>query len=199
MPRASMASVYGRVMSSPKFTNRRNRMAMWRGCIGTRASAVGLTLRHLPAVLLVSQPGDEGANGVRQRRFDGSRRRFERPSVRIRLGNRESNDRRLRAIGVAMRGERDVAGLQRALVRHHLRAERRVDEALDLRNAAIAGGELKHAATALPDLLADLPIRPDVGSPKTVDRLLRIADDEQLARDGRGRLPVRHVRIIGRQ
>ena len=83
MPRASMASVYVRVTSSPKLTNRRNRIAMCRGWIGTRRSGPSaLPLGDRPAVLWIDQPGDEGADGVRQRFLDRAGRRLERTATR---------------------------------------------------------------------------------------------------------------------
>ena len=47
--------------------------------------------------------------------------------------------------------------------------------------------------------LADLAVGLDVGAPEAVDRLLRIADDEQLAGNGRDPPPVAFRRIVGGQ
>ena len=47
--------------------------------------------------------------------------------------------------------------------------------------------------------LAHLAVDLDVGAPEAVDRLLRVADDEQLAGDGRDAAPVVLRRIVGRE
>src|SRR5207245_10059019 len=60
-------------------------------------------------------------------------------------------------------------------------AEGGVDEPLNLRNAAIALPQLQHAAAAALELSADARVGTDVGAAETIDRLLRVADDEQLA------------------
>ena len=53
---------------------------------------------------------------------------------------------------------------------------------MNRRHAAIARGELQHAAAACRQQIAHLPVRADVGAAEAVNRLLRIADDEELAR-----------------
>ena len=82
-----------------------------------------------------------------------------------------------------MRRQRHVVGLQRQSVREHFAAERGVHESLDLGHAAIACHELEHTPAALGQLPADLPVRADISAAEPVDRLFRIADDEQLAKD----------------
>ena len=81
-----------------------------------------------------------------------------------------------------MRQQRDVVGLQRIGVAVHVVAERRVHEMLD-------AGTLRNdvcSVTAVAPLslqtVAHAAIGADVGAAEAIDRLLRIADDEQRAR-----------------
>ena len=125
---------------------------------------------------------------------------FSGPAAGVRPRHRQRDDRRLRLVGGAMRRQRHVAGLQRQLVGGHLRRERRVDEPLDRRHAAVARRQLQHASAAALELPADAPVGADVGAAEPVDRLLRIADDEQLAGHGRDVASSRSPsRIVGRQ
>src|SRR5439155_12494109 len=81
----------------------------------------------------------------------------------------------------------------------HFATEGGVDEPLNRRHAAIAGHQLEHAATALLELLADAPVGADVSTAEAINRLLGIADDEQLAAD-RPCLPaLGHAGIVGRE
>src|SRR5688572_30443345 len=58
--------------------------------------------------------------------------------------------------------------------------ERGIHRALDVRDGAEAFPKLDPRRPALGEQTADVAIRLDVRTPEAVDRLLRIADDEQL-------------------
>src|SRR5262249_19899601 len=61
-----------------------------------------------------------------------------------------------------------------------------VHEALNRRHAAVARRQLQRASAGGLQLVANAPVRGDVGSAEAVNRLLRIADDEELAADVAG-------------
>ncbi len=79
----------------------------------------------------------------------------------------------------------------------HQRRERRVHELLNVGNAAEALAQLDARRAALDEHLAHAPVDVHVRAPEPIDRLLRIADDEELAGDGNDLLPARLGRIIG--
>ena len=81
----------------------------------------------------------------------------------------------------------------------HQRREGMVDEALDRRDGAEARGErdVRHAVPR--ELRRHLPVDADVGPAKAVDRLLRVADDEELAGGGNHPAPVALGRVPSRQ
>ena len=73
------------------------------------------------------------------------------------------------------------------------RRERGVDRALNRRHATEAGGQLRRRrAPWRAQLRAHLLVDADVGAAEAIDRLLRVADDEQLAGRGRHGAPVAH-------
>src|SRR6185436_2319318 len=96
-----------------------------------------------------------------------------------------------------MRLERDVARLMGVAIAIHERRERGVDDMLDVRRTAKTLAQLDTRGAAIDQHLAHTPIDVDVSAPESVDRLLRIPDDEELARDGCDPLPPRLVRIVG--
>jgi len=150
---------------------------------------------HLPAAL-VDQPVDEGADGVGQRGLDLHRRHV---ADAVWFGHRQRQDRRLSLDVIAVAVERNVVRLQRERVAGHDRRERRVHDRLDLRHAAEAGGQLHGFRSARHEPLAHVAINADIGAPEAVDRLLRIADDEEAARHRRDLAPVVLLRIRGRE
>ena len=89
--------------------------------------------------------------------------------------------------------------MQREIALGHLLGKRGVHEPLNRRHAAIAGRELQDAAAVLLELCPDLPVRVDIGAAEPVDRLLRVAHDEELARDGPRRSAGARARIVGRE
>ena len=147
-------------------------------------AAVRLFFRHGPAALF-REPGDVGADRVRERSVDRLGRCLERAKAAapVRLGHRQRHDRRLLVMSLARGRQRHVCRLARVQVAGHLRRKGRVHELLNRRHAAIARGQLQHASAARRELPADVPIRADVGAAEPIDRLLRIADDEELAAD----------------
>ncbi len=76
-------------------------------------------------------------------------------------------------------------------------AERCVHELLNRPHTAVARRQLQHAAATRLDLPADLPVRADIGAAETIDRLLRIADDEELSRNGTDGAGIADARIVG--
>ena len=153
MPRASM-----RVGVRPRDVLAEARRS---GGTGRRCAAAGSArasrrrrpaLGDRPAVSLVDEPGDERADGVGQRLLDGlaptPSAEPRRPSTAAAPAARRP--RAATVVGRTALGERDVAGLQRQLVRDHLGRERGVDEALDRRHAAVARRQLQHPAAAAP-------------------------------------------------
>src|SRR6185369_11892228 len=76
--------------------------------------------------------------------------------------------------------ERHVVRLPGIDVTVHDRRERRVDHTLQVFDAAKALAQLDGLSTSFHELLADLPVNVHVGAAKPIDRLLRIADEEQL-------------------
>ena len=83
--------------------------------------------------------------------------------------------------------------------RAHQRREGMVDEALDGGDGAEARGERDMRHFVPRELHGHLAVDPDVGAAEAVDRLLRIADDEELPRRGDDRAPVALGRILRRQ
>src|SRR5688572_31689448 len=74
-----------------------------------------------------------------------------------------------------------------------------VDDALDGWNGAKALTQFHAQRTALLEQPADITVGLHVGAPEPVDRLLRVADDEQLAGDRADVPPPGLARIAGRQ
>ena len=66
-------------------------------------------------------------------------------------------------------------------------------------NAAKTLPQLDEPGAALDQLLADLSVDVHVGATEAIDRLLRIADQEQLAGHGIDMLPARLARVLRRE
>src|SRR5262245_26750373 len=151
-----------------------------------------VALRHAPAAVL-DEPPDERGHRVRQRGVDGRLRQSPAP-VGTWHGKRHDAGlaRPFRPVG----RERDVAGLERGAVLDHARGERRVDEPLHRWQRAEARGQLDHGRAPLAQEVLDLLVDADVRAAEAVDRLLRIADHEELAGGRRHVAPPRRGRII---
>src|SRR5205823_1461650 len=80
-------------------------------------------------------------------------------------------------------------------VASHQRRECRVDGALDPWCRPKAGVQIRPPGSARLEELADFAIRLNVGPPESIDRLLRVANDEQLAGPRRHAAPVGVCRI----
>ena len=132
----------------------------------------------LPLAVL-DDPVDERADRARQRLFDGSAGDV---APRVRLGHRQRHDRRLSVDRGTIAGERDIAGLQREIVAGHDGCKRGVHERLNLRHAAKARRQVDERGAPVLDALAHFAIDGDVGAAEPVDRLLRIADQEEASR-----------------
>ena len=147
-----------------------------------------LALGDLPAAL-VQQPGDERAHGSGQRRLDGELRQSVPP---VWLGDGQGHDPRLAGDGLTMRSQRHVAGLQRAAVVGHRRRERRVHEVLNLWDRAEARRQVDGRGTGGDQQILHRLVGPHVRAAEPVDRLLGIADEEELAGRGPDVLPAGH-------
>ena len=95
--------------------------------------------------------------------------------------------------------ERHVTRLPGVDVAVHHRRERRVDDALQVLDATKTLAQLDEGGAALDQLFADLRVDVHVSAAEPVDRLFRIANEEQLARHGVDVLPARLAGILRRQ
>ena len=93
--------------------------------------------------------------------------------------------------------ERDIARLPRVVVTAHGRLERHVDGTLDVGPGAEAGSEGHTPGTGLLQHLVHTTVDADVGTSKAIDRLLWVADDEELARDWPDVTPIRRGWVLG--
>ncbi len=98
-----------------------------------------------------------------------------------------------------MSGERDVVGLQRHWIASHDRRKRGVHKRLQLGHAAKARGQMQQARAAILEAPADILIDANVGAAEAIDRLLRIADEEQTAGHRARLAPIRFSRIVSSQ
>ena len=165
-------------------------MQTWRGPIAT-----GLpSLLHRPAAL-VRQPANEGADRIGQRLVDPPI--HDASVVAIGPGHRQSDDRRPpRDVGPPGL-ERNVGGLASIRAGVHDRCEGRIDEGLQRWEAAEACVEVEEFRAGCEQSLFHLLVDSDVRTAEAVDRLLGIADQEQLSRNGTDIAPVGLARIIG--
>ncbi len=153
-----------------------------RAWIGTSigSSSTRRLLGDRPAAL-VEQPRHERADAVGQRR----RRSRSRPPAACRTA--PARAARRRRAGSASPDDADdkrhVLRLQRLSVTRHHRCEARVDDALDRRRRAEARVQERPFRAARHEQLAHFPVGLHVRTSETVDRLLRVADDEELAGD----------------
>ena len=157
--------------------------------------------RHPPAALF-DQPMDERADRVGQRTVDGG---GGDPPLAVGARNRQHDDAGLRVGVVPKRRQGHVVGLVRARSARrgrgtgHQRREGPVHETLDAGHAAEAGGQGQGRHAGGLQLALHLPVHADVRPPEPVDRLLGVADDEQLARRRPNPAPVPLGRVAGRQ
>ena len=92
--------------------------------------------------------------------------------------------------------ERSVGSLSRCGIVLHFCFKRGIDELLDGPQCAKAGGQLHDPDAALLQRIANLAVEHDIGAAELIDRLLGIADHEQLAGFRRDLAPVRLRRIV---
>ena len=144
---------------------------------------------------LVDQPLYESADGTGQRclnALDG-----DVSIVPVWFGNRQRhNGRPPPHVGSASL-KRDITaclgiGLDRG-------RESAVDERLNRRRGAKACGEVKQFGTRTKEPLLYLLVERHVRAAETIDGLLGISDEEQLARHWTGCAPIRHARIVCRE
>ena len=152
-------------------------------------------LRHLPSAL-AQHPLDERADGRRHRLLDGGGADV---SPLVGLGDGQRHDRRLTGQRRTIGGERDVGRLERQRVAGHDRSERVVHARLDLGDAAEAGVEVQELRAERGQPVADLAVDADVRAAEAVDRLLRVADEEQRAGPWTRAPPVGLPVVVGRE
>ena len=154
---------------------------------------------RIPPVALTHPPAAPGDQPVDERRYrvgirllDAEVRHFLALAIDLRGGQRDHG--RLSFEVPAKRIERDVAGLRASL---HLPRKSRVHGLLDGRNGAEAGGEVQELGATGEQELLHVLVERDVRAAEPVDRLLRIAHDEQLSRRGARIPPARLRRVRG--
>jgi hypothetical protein len=136
---------------------------------------LAVALAHLPAARR-QQPVDERRHRVGIRFLDAEIRDLLALAVDPR--RRQRDDRRLTVDAAPERMKRDVAGLRAAL---HDRSERRVHGLLYDGARPEAGGEMEQLGPRRQQQLLHVLVERDVRAAEAVDRLLGIADDEELA------------------
>ncbi len=149
-------------------------------------------IAHFPAAF-AHQPFDERHDGFGQAGVDG-RAGDSHGSIRPGCGQR--NDAGLLGKGRGFSLQRGIRGLAGSSIVLHFRFKRRVNQLLDRTQRPKAGGQLNHAHAALLQRIANFPVQHHVGTAELIDRLLRIADHEQLPRFGRDLQPVRFAGIV---
>ena len=154
-----------------------------------------VALGDRPAAL-VHEPVDIRAHGIWQAALDLTRCD---ESLAVWFRHRQNDHRRLPGVILAIRFERDISGLVRVAIAVHQRFERRVHDMLDIGNAAETLAKLDWPGASFDEHFAHASIDIHVRAPEAINRLLRIADDEELAGDGSDVLPARLIRIISRQ
>ena len=140
-----------------------------------------------PGALGRQQPAHECGDRLRlllvERGLRDLRRAVE--ALAIRTRHRQRNHRRLLLRVFAVAKQRNVVGLQRFGVAIHVVAERRVHEMLDRRHASKRGLQGDRGRAASGQTIGNAAIRTHVSAAESVDRLLRITDDEQRSRTDR--------------
>ena len=149
---------------------------------------------HPPAAV-GHHPLDEGGHGIGQRALDLEVDGPPEPPERLR--HRQGDHRGLAGERAAERRQRDVRGLGRRRPPRHRRGEGRIHGVLDRRHGAEADREMYHRRPGADELALDALVQPDVGAPEAIDRLLRIAHQEELAGYGSDAAPVPFGRIAG--
>src|SRR6266545_2742081 len=140
---------------------------------------------HRPAALM-DEPVDVRTHRVWQRALYLSRGH---ESVTVRLGHRQRDEGRLLGIVVARLLEGHVVRLPPLDVAVHHRLEGGVHRMLDVRHAAKTLPQLHADRSSVGQQVTHAGVNVDIRAAKQVDRLLRVADDEQLAGNGDDMLP----------
>jgi hypothetical protein len=190
--RASSARTYGPRHVGAELPEARKSRHTCRGCSFTPLRRP-LALGHRPPALL-DEPLDERGDGVGQRLLDAPV--DDRPEVAVRRRHRERHHGRLRRDGRPVRRERHVPRLarRRAL---HARREGRVHRLLDLRHGAEADAQVDQGGARRDELALHALVERHVGAAEAIDRLLRVADQEELPGDGPHPPPVGLARVVG--
>ena len=162
-------------------------------CAQRHALGGPLALGHRPAAP-ADQPLDEGRDRVGQALLDLPLDNG--PELAVRRGHGQGDERGLALDAAAEGRERHVAGLAPPV---EARGEGGVHRLLDLRHGTEAGGELHERSARVDDPSLHLLVEGDVGAAEAVDRLLRVADDEELPGHRARAPPVVHHRIVGRE
>ena len=137
-------------------------------------------LLHRPATLAY-EPVDEGSDRIGERFFD--RPIDDRPVTPVGPRHGEHYDRGLAFALVTNPFERYVTRLAAVLASLHRRVERGVDDCLDGGPGAEARRQVHELGASSEKLPLCLLVERHVCAPKTVDRLFRIPDDEELPWD----------------
>ena len=197
--RASSACTYGRVTSSvPSFVHvskRRNSRQTSRAWIGARSAGRSRSVTVQPLSRTSQWMKAATASGW----LSASDGFVGRPRQIFGLRHRQRHDRGLARLGRPHRRQRHVVRLHGDGIAGHPRRERGVDGVLDLGHGAEAAAQRHARRPVAPELLAHRLVDADVGAAEPVDRLLGVADDEQLARRGPDGAPVGLVRIVRRE
>ena len=120
-------------------------------------------------------------------------------AVPVGPGRRQHDNLGLAWNGLAVFSQGYVVGASGRLVAGHQRREGRVDQPLNGCRGTEAGRKLQDLDATLREPLLDILIEHDIRPAEAVDRLLRIADQEQLSGGRRHPPPIVLVRVVGRQ
>ena len=148
---------------------------------------------------LAHQPAHEFSDRLRQRAFD--RTVGDASVVAQRTRHRQRHHRWLRGVVVARRLQLDVLRLQRLASAGHVHGEGGVHQPLNAGHAAERRAQSHPRRALLLERFADGAIDADVGAAEAIDRLLRVADDEECPRT-HGEVEIRHLGAglaVGRQ
>ena len=159
------------------------------------AGAFGVRHLDLEAAVL-DQPAHELDGGVGLARLD---LHVAQVAATIGPGRRQRDHRGLARDRRAMLAQGDVVRATRVVVTGHQRGEGRVDQPLDRRHRAEARRQVEDPDAALGEQVLHVVVEHDVGTPEAVDRLLRIPDNEELARSRPHPPPVVLVRVVSRE
>ena len=145
---------------------------------------------------VLDQPAHELDRGIGLARLD---LHVAQVAAAIGPGRRQRDHRRLAGNRRPMLAQGDVVRASRDMVAGHQRGEGRVDQPLNRRHRAEARRQVEDPDAVLGEQVLHVMVEDDVGAAKAVDRLLRIADHEELARSRPHPPPAGLVRVVGRK